>query len=89
MEGTVVETGMGNGIPGVTVEIVRASTSRHNPFNLRERDFAAPPVVELRCGRRGVAGDVLRVFKINGVTWWYPIHSTYNVPQSSGGADLL
>lgn len=26
---------------------------------------------------------------INGVTWWYGIHSTYNVPQNSGGGSGL
>jgi hypothetical protein len=26
---------------------------------------------------------------VNGVTWWYGIHATYNVPQSSGGGSGL
>jgi uncharacterized protein (TIGR03437 family) len=37
------------------------------------------------------AHEVMNLFPqvINGVTWWYGIHSTYNVPQSSGGGSGL
>jgi uncharacterized protein (TIGR03437 family) len=37
------------------------------------------------------ANEVMNLFPqvVNGVTWWYGIHATYNVPQSSGGGSGL
>ena len=42
---------------------IAQAPSQHDPLNLAERDLVAAPVVELRGGRRGMPGDVLRVFQ--------------------------
>jgi len=54
--------------------------------------YASQPVVNPVTGKTDyTAHEVMNLLPqvVNSVTWWYGIHSTYNVPQSSGGGSGL
>lgn len=54
--------------------------------------YTSQPVVNPVTGKTDyTAHEVMNLLPqvVNGVTWWYGIHSTYNVPQSSGGGSGL
>jgi hypothetical protein len=54
--------------------------------------FTSQPVTDPLSGQTdGTSHEVMNLLPqvVNGVTWWYGIHSTYNVPPGSGGGSGL